>query len=160
MEKKISLLRVLSPVLLSALIFVNMNCHTDSHNMYPLTLTINSGAAGMTMIYRLEKAGIRIDTNCDLDSCRPSTVYERGFSKAESEIVSTRIESFRLDTLNSMYTYTGYFDDGYFIKLEYGNRLLFPKKVLFENVTTKTVDTLFSFIDELITETEFRIGSF
>jgi len=134
-------------------------CSSKTSNDLRLTVKHYAGGAGITIIYSIDKNGLQVDTNCDLTNCKEATVYKRTFSRVESDSIIATISSLRLDTLKKSYKYQGYFDDGFFTEVKLVKGLFSSHKSTFDNVYTPTADKLNAYIDNLVTNPEFRLGT-
>lgn len=139
------------------LFIVLTGCSSDANKNLKVTVYHYGGGAGMTINYTIDKDGLQVDTNCDLANCKEATVYKRIFSKAESNGVIATLNSFRLDTLKGSYKHEGYYDDGFFTEIKVGKGLFSIQKSTFDNIRTPTLDSLNTFIDNLVTKREFRL---
>jgi hypothetical protein len=114
-----------------------------------------AGAAGLTIIYIVTKNKIQVSTNCDFQDCKEQVVYERNFTKAESDSIQNFILTIHLDTLKASYE-TPNIDDGLYSEIIVEKKSSPPKKSTFSNYSTAATDSLFKYIDKLILTKKYR----
>jgi hypothetical protein len=135
------------------------SCSDNGSKHFSLTVKHYAAAAGVTIIYSINNIRLQVDTNCDLVDCKEATVYKRVFSKAESDSIIASLKLLRLDTLNSSYKYQGYYNDGFYTEIRLRNGLFSSHSSTFNNVSTRTADSLNVMIDKLVTKPEFRLAT-
>ena len=145
-------------ILIFALLLVVTSCISNDWEDFSLVVNHYGGGAGITIIYSIDEKGLQVDTNCDLANCKQATVYTRTFTKSESDSIFHVLQSYKLDTLKKLYKYQGYYDDGFYTVVKLKQGLFSSTKSTFENIYTPTADTLFSFIDNLVTENKYKLA--
>src|SRR5688500_6999723 len=143
--------------LILALLLVITSCKCSDKRSFSVTVSHYSGAAGITITYSINEKGLQVDTNCDLANCKENTVYTRAFTKSESDSIVSILRSLKLDTLEKLYQYQGYYDDGFYTIVKMRQGLFSSHKSTSENTSTPTSDSLFSFIDNLVTENKYKL---
>ena len=142
-----------------ASLFVVTSCNHSDRENFSLTAKHYGGAAGVTIIYLIDENGLQVDTNCDLANCKQATVYNRPFTKAESDNVLKVLNSLKLDTLKKSYKYQGYYNDGFLTEIKLRKGLFSSHKSTFYNIYTPTADSLNAYIDKLVAKPEFRLAT-
>ena len=144
---------------IACLLAVITSCNLVGNSDNSITISHYAGGPGITVIYIIDRSGIRVDANCDLENCKIKTVYERTFSEAESDSVIQVLNSLRLDTLNTSYKMQGFYSDGFITEIKFSDGIFSTHKTTFYNIYTPTADSLNYFIDFLVKKREYKLAS-
>jgi len=139
-------------------ILLATSCTGDGRQNFSLIIKHYAGAIGLTVIYNLNEKGLQVSTNCDLENCTEKIVYNKTFTKNESDSIYKFINSLQLDTLKSSYKTEGIMD-GLFTKLSFKTGFFSYHSTTFDNFNTPTTDTLFRFVDNLILIKKYKFYS-
>ena len=134
------------------------SCNNNGRQDFALIIKHYAGGPGLTVIYDLNENGLKVETNCDLENCKQRTVYKRTFTNEESDSIYSFLNSLKLDTLKSSYETKGIWD-GLFTKLTFKKGFFSSHSSTFDNFSTKTTDTLFRYIDNLVLTKKYRFYS-
>lgn len=143
---------------ITALFLLVTSCKNNGRQDFALIIKHYAGGPGLTLIYDLNENGLKVETNCDLENCKQRIVYKRKFTKKESGSIYSFLNSLKLDTLKSSYEAKGILD-GLFTKLTFKKGFFSSHTSTFDNFRTKTTDTLFKFVDNLVLTKKYRFYS-
>jgi hypothetical protein len=135
------------------------SCSSDQSKDFSLSVEHYGGGAGITITYLIDKNGLQVNTNCDLASCKETTVYKRTFTKAERDSILINLNAFQLDTLKRKYQPEGIVFDGLHSEITFKKGLFSTHRSSFDNVSTPTTEKLFAYIDKLIPEKKYRFAT-
>ena len=141
-----------------AFLFILASCNRDGRNTFSLSIKHYASAAGITIIYSLTEDNLQIDTNCDLENCKQITVYKTSFTRLQSDSIYNFLLSLRLDTLKPQYKTDRMFD-GLVTRLKFTKNIFTSYTSIFNNYSTSTTDTLFKYIDNLISQKKYRFAT-
>lgn len=91
-------------IFITFFLLIATSCNNDGRQNFSLTIKHYAGGAGLTLIYDIDEIGLKVETNCDLESCKQRTVYKRTFTRDYCDSIYKFINSLQLDTLNRLMT--------------------------------------------------------
>lgn len=144
--------------LITAFFLFVTSCSNNGRPDFSLTIKHYAGGPGLTLIYTLNENGLKVETNCDLENCKLRTVYKRTFTIQESDSIYNFLNTLKLDTLKKSYETKGAWD-GLITKLTFKTGFFSSHSSTFDNFSTKTTDTLFRFVDNLVLTKRYRFYS-
>ena len=136
-------------VIIILLTVLTIQCKTNS-NQFSIEIQHYGGAAGITTYFIVNDKSFQVDTDCDLEDCKRTTVYKRYLTSEQRDSLLQALVSLRLDTLKSTYKPEGLVFDGLVSSIKVRGSRLPHIDVSIDNVELPATDSLYKIIDRLI----------
>ncbi len=145
-------------VLLIATLLILTNC--GRHKTDIIQINHYMGGIGLRLKYEIGNNNLLVRTDCDFEDCSEKVIYERKLSEKEAEQLIIKIKTLKPDTLKKEYI-NSHILDGLYTEIYFGKLIgTNQNKVVVQNVDLNFVDSLSSFIDNLILEKKYRFRTF
>ena len=145
-------------VLLFASSLILTNCDVRETDI--IQINHYMGGIGLQVKYEIGNNNLIVKTDCDFEDCSEKVIYKRKLSEKEAAQLIIKIKTLKPDTLKQEYI-NPHILDGLYTEIYFGKLIgINQSKVIVQNVDLAIVDSLSSYIDNLILEKKYRFRTF